>query len=169
MYIPVKGSSKGPQRVLKESSKGPQRVLNESSSLLIALAEYSSREAAANPLACSLSGVRTQAYCLLAGDNISVPLSPWTAFGLLERAQRYWNGLRPWNAAGFLRLHVHVCAMETQKITSVKNTKFCKYEVETIAGTRRLQNQPPHTCFFIGPLRGKISSPFVAYVSIFSP
>ena len=78
----------------------------------------------------------------------------------LERAKRYWNGLRPWNAAGFLRLHVHVCAMETQKITSVKNTKFCKYEVETIAGTRRLQNQPPHTCFFIGPLRGKISSPF---------
>ena len=58
---------------------------------------------------------------------------------------------------------------ETQKITSVKNTKFCKYEVETIAGTRRLQNQPPHTCFFIGPLRGKISSPFAAYVSIFSP
>ena len=58
---------------------------------------------------------------------------------------------------------------ETQKITSVKNTKFCKYEVETIAGTRRLQNQLPHTCFFIGPLRGKISSPFAAYVSIFSP
>ena len=58
---------------------------------------------------------------------------------------------------------------ETQKNTSVKNTKFCKYEVETIAGTRRLQNQLPHTCFFIGPLRGKISSPFAAYVSIFSP
>ena len=58
---------------------------------------------------------------------------------------------------------------ETQKNTSVKNTKFCKYEVETIAGTRRLQNQSPRTGFFIGPLRGKNSSPFAAYVSIFSP
>ena len=48
----------------------PVRLLNESSSLLIALAEYSSREAAANPLACCLSGVRTQAYCLLAADSI---------------------------------------------------------------------------------------------------
>ena len=35
-------------------------------SLLIALAEYSSREAAAIPAACCLSGVRTQAYCWLA-------------------------------------------------------------------------------------------------------
>ena len=43
---------------------------HRSSSLLIALAEYSSREAAANPLACCLSGVRTQAYCLLAADSI---------------------------------------------------------------------------------------------------
>ena len=39
-------------------------------SLLIALAEYSSREAAAIPAACCLSGVRTQAYCLLAADSI---------------------------------------------------------------------------------------------------
>ena len=35
-------------------------------SLLIELAEYSSREAAAIPAACCLSGVRTQAYCWLA-------------------------------------------------------------------------------------------------------
>ena len=101
------------------------------------------------------------------------PLANGTPSGPLERAKRLerpqgslavlvlfvgrryylrpiilWNALRPWNAAGFLRLHVHVCAMETQKITSIKNTKFCKYEVETIAGTRWLQNQLPHTCFF---------------------
>ena len=38
-------------------------------SLLIALAEYSSREAAAIPAACCLSGVRTQAYCWLAADS----------------------------------------------------------------------------------------------------
>ena len=34
-------------------------------------------------------------YCLLAGDIISVLLSPGTPSGLLERAKRIWNCLRP--------------------------------------------------------------------------
>ena len=38
-------------------------------SLLIALAVFSSREAAAIPAARCLSGVRTQAYCWLAADS----------------------------------------------------------------------------------------------------
>ena len=37
--------------------------------LLIAFAEYSSREAAAISAACCLSGVLTQAYCWLAADS----------------------------------------------------------------------------------------------------
>ena len=48
----------------------PVRLLNESSSLLIALAEFCSKEAAAIPAACCLSGVRAPAYCLLAADSI---------------------------------------------------------------------------------------------------
>ena len=66
----------------------PVRLLNESSSLLIALAEFCSREAAAIPAACCLSGVRAPAYCWLAANsncrNLKDLLPDSTFFGKLS-------------------------------------------------------------------------------------
>ena len=60
-------------------------------SLLIALAEYSSREAAAIPAACCLSGVRTQAYCWLAAAYPECELKRIVCWLLIVSAEIMWK------------------------------------------------------------------------------